>query len=291
MPPSASVGWSARSRAGSLVLRRGLGMPLLIGAVVMGLGHDRTWSDERPAHCARRDRRLAAGALIIDVSARRSSSGWFPTSFVAVAMGVLMAFTTLTAVAGAIALPVLADDGRPLRVPRGDGIAAIVFTTIGLVLIGTAADRAATPYEATIAASSELPLFAGVPSARLEAAMHKVVEVPVKAGEVVVQQGEPADRFYIIEVGAFTVSQAPCSRCAARGPSHARAGRRLRRARAAQPDPAHGDGHRRHGRSRAGPRAQMTSLPSWAPAVHFAAGCRASMSAAGRARARQADER
>jgi cAMP-dependent protein kinase regulator len=39
--------------------------------------------------------------------------------------------------------------------------------------------------------------------------MHKVVEVPVKAGEAVVRQGEPADRFYIIEDGTFTVTQEP----------------------------------------------------------------------------------
>jgi CRP-like cAMP-binding protein len=37
--------------------------------------------------------------------------------------------------------------------------------------------------------------------------MRKVVEVPVTAGETVVRQGEPADRFYIIESGTFTVTQ------------------------------------------------------------------------------------
>jgi CRP-like cAMP-binding protein len=38
--------------------------------------------------------------------------------------------------------------------------------------------------------------------------MQRVVEVPVKAGDPVVRQGEPADRFYIIESGTFTVTQA-----------------------------------------------------------------------------------
>ena len=37
--------------------------------------------------------------------------------------------------------------------------------------------------------------------------MHRVTEIPVQAGEAVVTQGEPADRFYLIESGAFTVSQ------------------------------------------------------------------------------------
>ena len=35
-----------------------------------------------------------------------------------------------------------------------------------------------------------------------------MVEIPVTAGEAVVRQGDPADRFYIIESGAFTVTQA-----------------------------------------------------------------------------------
>jgi CRP-like cAMP-binding protein len=38
--------------------------------------------------------------------------------------------------------------------------------------------------------------------------LRRVVEVPVTAGEPVVRQGDPADRFYIIESGAFTVTQA-----------------------------------------------------------------------------------
>ena len=38
--------------------------------------------------------------------------------------------------------------------------------------------------------------------------MRQVVEVPVAAGEVVIRQGEPADRFYLIESGTFTVSRA-----------------------------------------------------------------------------------
>ncbi len=37
--------------------------------------------------------------------------------------------------------------------------------------------------------------------------MKRVVEVPVTTGQVVITQGEPADRFYIIESGAFTVTQ------------------------------------------------------------------------------------
>ena len=37
--------------------------------------------------------------------------------------------------------------------------------------------------------------------------MKRIVQTPVAAGAVVVRQGDPADRFYIIQSGAFTVTQ------------------------------------------------------------------------------------
>ena len=194
--------------AGSLVLRRGLGMPLLIGALVMGVGTIALGATNDLGFALIAIGVSAAGALIIDVIGTTIFQRLVPDEVRGRGFGVLMAFTTLTGVAGAFALPVLVTTVGPFESLAATGIAAIVFTTIGLVLIGTAADRAATPYEATIARILSLPLFTGVPSARLEAAMQKVVEVPVKAGEVVVQQGEPADRFYIIENGSLTVSQA-----------------------------------------------------------------------------------
>src|SRR5207244_12574614 len=87
------------------------------------------------------------------------------------------------------------------------GVATIVFTSVGLVLIGGAADRALTPYETTIARVITLPLFTGVPRSRLETAMRRVTEVPVTAGTAITRQGDTADRVHIIEAGTFTVSQ------------------------------------------------------------------------------------
>ena len=48
-----------------------------------------------------------------------------------------------------------------------------------------------------------------VPASRVEAALKRVVELPVTAGQVVIRQGDVADRFYIIESGTFTVIQVP----------------------------------------------------------------------------------
>ena len=195
--------------AGSLVVRRGLGLPLVIGAFVLGLGTIALGATTDLRFALLAIGVSAGGAIIIDVVATTIFQRLVPDELRGRAMGVLMAVTTLTGAAGAFALPVLLATVGPLEALVAAGIAAIVFTGLGVVLIGTAADRAPTPYEATISRILGLPLFVGVPHARLQAAMHKVVEVPVKAGEVVVRQGEPADRFYIIEDGTFTVTQAP----------------------------------------------------------------------------------
>jgi CRP-like cAMP-binding protein len=74
-------------------------------------------------------------------------------------------------------------------------------------MIGRFNERALSPYERTIDRIISLPLFTGVPRARMQAAMRNVTEVPVAAGDAVVRQGEPADRFYVIESGTFDVVQ------------------------------------------------------------------------------------
>jgi CRP-like cAMP-binding protein len=74
-------------------------------------------------------------------------------------------------------------------------------------MLGGATSRPVSPFESTLLRVAKLPIFAGVPPARLEAALGHVRPVEVTPGQVIVEQGEPADRFYIIERGAFTVSQ------------------------------------------------------------------------------------
>lgn len=197
--------------AGALVVRRGLGLPLLIGAAVLGLGTIALGATTDLRFALLAIGISAGGAIIIDVVATTIFQRLVPDELRGRAMGVLMAVTTITGAAGAFALPVLLKIVGPFESLLAAGIAAVVVTTVGVVMIGTAADRAPTPYEATIARILGLPLFVGVPHARLQVAMHKVIEVPVSAGEAVVRQGEPADRFYIIEAGTFTVTQTPAA--------------------------------------------------------------------------------
>jgi CRP-like cAMP-binding protein len=88
------------------------------------------------------------------------------------------------------------------------GVVVVVTTLAALAFIGTAASRAPSPFEKTLAEVAKLPLFSGVPAARLEAALAHLREMPVLAGQTIVRQGEPADRFFMIESGTFVVTQA-----------------------------------------------------------------------------------
>jgi MFS family permease len=195
--------------AGALVLRRGLEGPLLIGAIVTGVGTLALGLTTNLYVALGVIGVAAAGTIIIDVVTTTIFQRLVPDELRGRGTGVLMALTTLTGAAGAFLLPVGVANLGAAPAFGGLGIATIVVTVVGIVLIGRAADRKPTLYEATMERVGKLPLFAGVTRARLEAAMHAVVEVPVTAGTAVVTQGETADRFYIIESGRFTVTQVP----------------------------------------------------------------------------------
>ena len=197
--------------AGALVLRRRLGAPLLAGAVVTGVGTIALGAATTLPVALGAIAVLAAGALIIDIVGTTVFQRLVPDELRGRGVGVLMAITTITGAAGAFLLPVLLSTFGAFESLAAAGVATIVLTVIGLAMIGTAGDRAPTPYEATLARVMTLPLFTGVPRSRLETAFHRVVEVPVKAGEAVIRQGDTADRFFIVESGAFEVTQVPPS--------------------------------------------------------------------------------
>jgi len=104
-------------------------------------------------------------------------------------------------------MPILVVNVGAAPTLGGAGLAVVVCTVIGLALIGGAATRDTSPFETTLAAVAKLPLFVGVPPARLEAALARLLHEPVTAGQAVVRQGDPADRFYMIESGTFIVTQ------------------------------------------------------------------------------------
>jgi MFS family permease len=193
--------------SGLLVLRRNLAGPLLAGALVLAggafvLGYANSLVVAMLAIVL-----IAGGHLILEVVAATLLQRVTTDAVRGRAIGGLVTVETLAEGVGSFLLPVLVTSLGAAAVLGSGTVLMVVAGIVGLVLVGSAATRAPSAFEDTIARVAQLPLFAGVTGASLEAALDRIVALTVAAGDAVVRQGEPADRFYIIESGSFTVTQ------------------------------------------------------------------------------------
>jgi MFS family permease len=193
--------------SGVLVLRRGLGGPLIIGAAIAGAGMAVLGAVPVLVVALIAIAVSSAGFIVLDVVLTTIFQRLVPDELRGRGIGVLMAVSTLAAAAGAYTLPVLVVGVGAAPSLSLAGLAMVAATVVGLVLVGGAATRETSPFEATLARVTKLPIFLGVPAARLEATLGRLRAVPVTPGQVIVREGDPADRFYIIQSGKFVVSQ------------------------------------------------------------------------------------
>jgi hypothetical protein len=92
------------------------------------------------------------------------------------------------------------------------GALAVIGACLPLVVLGRWAAlarlEAGRPVpERIFARMRRLPLLAPVPPAVVENLALRVIEVPVRAGQVVVREGDRGDRFYAIEEGRLEVTR------------------------------------------------------------------------------------
>lgn len=193
--------------SGVLVLRRRLGTPLVAGAFLTSIGAIALGAFPVLGIALVAIGLTAAGSIVLDVVLTTLFQRLVPDELRGRTFGVLMTLNTVSAAVGALVLPVLVVNVGALPALGASGVAIFVASIAGLALLGGTTTRPASPFEATLARAAALPLFAGVPPARLEAALGHVRPVEVVPGQVVVRQGDAADRFYLIEDGTFTVSQ------------------------------------------------------------------------------------
>jgi MFS family permease len=193
--------------SGVLVLRRHLAGPLLIGAALTGAGVAALGGIPVLAVALVAIGISAAGSILLDVVLTTVFQRLVPDELRGRAIGLLMTLNTVSGATGAFVLPVVVVSLGAEVALGGAGLAVVVASVIGTVLLGSSMTRPVSPYEATLLRIAKLPLFAGVRPSRLEAALDHVHPIEVTAGQTIVRQGEPADRFYIIVNGSFTVSQ------------------------------------------------------------------------------------
>ena len=193
--------------SGVLVLRRQLARPLLAGAFLVSVGAAALGAFPVLGIALLAIGLTAAGSIVLDVVLTTVFQRLVPDELRGRAFGVLMTLNTVSAAVGALVLPILVVNVGALPALGAAGGAILLASIAGLALLGGSTTRPASPFEATLARAAALPLFAGVPAARLEAALGHVRPVEVVPGQVMVRQGDAADRFFIIEAGTFSVSQ------------------------------------------------------------------------------------
>jgi len=201
------VGGVVAGVAGGALLARRLSVPLLLGGVVGGVGL--AWlalsGDLVTAMLAIGV--AVAGLLLLDVVNTTLIQRIVPDELRGRATGVMQTTSAILYSLGSLLMPLIAEATSVGAVLIGSAVITGLGVAAALLLSERAAD--ASPIDPARARLLEHPIFAGLPVPRLEAAARALEPVPVTAGQVVIRQGDPADRFYVIGAGSLRVTQLP----------------------------------------------------------------------------------
>ena len=194
--------------SGLFVVRPGLRGPLLVGAVGMAVGIAALGLTRSlvPAMVAMAV--FAAGDLLTEVAGTTILQRVIPDAVRGRALGTIFTVSILANAVGALVLPIAAGVVGIDAVLITCGAVVFIGIAIGAVLVGSTVDRAPAPEIVTAASRiAALPVFGGVPESSLVFALGRATEMRVPGGTVVIRQGDPADRFYVILEGRFVVDQ------------------------------------------------------------------------------------
>ena len=194
--------------AGILVLRPSLVGVLIVGSIVLAAGLAALGYAGSMPLAVVTIALAAAGALLVEVTSTTILQRAVPDEIRGRTLGILATASTLAFAAGSLALPVFADRFGIGTVLAATGASVAVAGVVGAVLATPAARRSPDGPAATrFTGLARLTLFSGVPVPTLEAVATRLVPVPARAGEVVIRQGDPADRFFVIASGTFEVTR------------------------------------------------------------------------------------
>jgi MFS family permease len=192
---------------GVLVLRRRLGPPLVGGSLVIGAGIALLGVVPDFMLALLAIAGAAAGAMLVDIVATTLFQRVVPDGVRGRTLGIMETLYVLAYSAGSFVMPVVGA-GDPAPVLIGSGVAMAVSGFVAVLLLGRHA--VVEPRSDDVRRRlADVPLFAGLPPARLERAMQAATVQPMSDGEVVIRQGEEADRFYVIAEGEVEVTQVP----------------------------------------------------------------------------------
>ena len=195
--------------SGAFVIRSGLRVPLLVGAIALAAGVAALGltGSLGPALVAMAI--ASAGSLLTEVVSTTIFQRIVPDEVRGRALGAIATISTLAYAAGSLVLPVASGVVGTGPVLIASGGLVVIGAVVSIALIGAGADRGpSAELVSTATRVAGLPVFAGVPESRLVAAFSRATEQRVAAGTVVIHEGDPADRFFVILAGSFAVDQA-----------------------------------------------------------------------------------
>jgi MFS family permease len=190
--------------AGPMTLRRRLDIPLAVGGVTLGVGIILVGQSTVLLAAIAAMAVATAGMLLLEVVATTIFQRAVPDSIRGRTIGAMDTLTVSAYALGAFLAPILAAATGPVVVLLGFGIAMVAATLVGTVLVGRSAASGMDPGAERFV---RLPLFDGLAPAALEQAARHLTRMRVTPGQVVVRQGEPADRFFHVLDGTFEVAQ------------------------------------------------------------------------------------
>jgi MFS family permease len=188
---------------GALVLRRP-DAPLLAGVIacavgIAGLGLAATVPLALAALAV-----AVLGAAIIEVISVTLVQRAIPDELRGRALGVIQTASITAFALSSFVVPLAA---------AAVGLAPVLITgaaflaVSGIVAVVLVRRQLPPPIDAARAHAISLPLFTGLAPDRLALAAARMTDVNVKAGDIVIQQGDVADRFYVVVEGTFAATQ------------------------------------------------------------------------------------
>lgn len=193
--------------SGALVLRPRLGRPLLLGALALGAASALLGFANSLAIAFAAVLVASVGNLVTDVTGTTIFQRAVPDAYRGRFSGLMMTGQTAAESVGTLVVPILVSLFGFAPTFAVLGVVLVLVTVLSIALIGPAADLEATPYDGDLRRLARLPLFGGLSPAQVERALRRLEPIEVTAGDVMVREGETADRFYVICGGTFLVSK------------------------------------------------------------------------------------
>lgn len=193
---------------GVLVLRRRLGPPILLGATVLGGGVVVLGLSDSMAISMLAMALASGGALLTEVISTTLLQRIAPDEVRGRAFGVMETIDVAIFAAGSFIIPAATAAFGLEAVMIVGGVGVVIVIAVSVWLMGDWVTQA-PPEDAARSWLARVPAFAGLSPARLEAAERRAAVEAMTAGQVVITQGDEADRFYVIAAGTVEVTQVP----------------------------------------------------------------------------------